>query len=151
MAVCSKNSRDASHRCPAQIFKRIGAPFLLGIDDHIRRGNPVLGLMMVCHNHRHSVVFCISDLIHRRNSIVAGQDGIHPFLIGVLDQMLIDAISVLHPVRNFIVYQSLTAFQPFVQNVSGIHSINIIISDDPDFLFLLNFPFYKCCCLIRSF
>ena len=62
--------------------------------------------MMVRDNHRHPIAFRQPDLFHRGNSVVAGDNGIDPFLSGDLNQVLIDAVSVLHPVRNLKIHVS---------------------------------------------
>ena len=104
-------------------------------------------LVVICHQHRHTTLFRISDLLDRRDSIVTGQDRIYALLHRIAQQVDVQAISVLHPVRDLIIYNSPTPTQCTVQNVRGINSVDIIVSDDPDFFLFCDFIFQNLRCL----
>ena len=80
------------------------------------------------------------NLINGRDSVIAGQDRIYTILTGPGHQMFIQPISIQNPVRNHKICVCPQSPQGTVQNVGGLDSINIIISNDPDpFLFFYFF------------
>ena len=58
---------------------------------------------------------------------------------------------ITYAVRNITVHICPETFQPLQQNIRRIHTINIIISDHPDFLLLCNLFFQNVNRLIRIF
>ena len=133
--------------CPAQPFKWIFAPWLLWINDSICQRKqivfPVLfflegHLMMIRHHNRHPKALSVSNLPSRRNAIVAGNDRIYSIPVCPFDQFDVQPIPILHAAGNIAVHFRSQLLQTLQQNVGGIHSVNIVISDDPDPLLLGN-------------
>ena len=95
--------------CTAKSCKRIGTGLLFWIDYGICRWQNLLSfpfqifkrhLMMICHDHGHSQIFCFPYLRHCSDSIITGNNRISPLLPGLFNQMFIDSISVCDPVWN---------------------------------------------------
>ena len=133
--------------CPAQPFKWIFAPRLLWIDYSICRRKqiffPVLfflegHLVMIRHHDRHPKALSAGNLLRRRNAIVAGNDGIYSILIRPFNQFDVQSISILHAAGYITVCLSPQFLQALQQYVGGIHSVYIVISDDPNPLMLGN-------------
>ena len=92
--------------------------------------------MMVCDKNCHSKTFSVRDLAYRCNSIITGNDRINSRLICLLNQMIVDSVTIFHPVRYLKIHTATAACDSFVQNISRHYPINIVVAYDPDlFLF----------------
>ena len=87
----------------AESFFRVSAVRLLWIYNNIcRRKNQltavfrffIWNLMMVCYDHCHSFFFCHRNFIICCNSIVTGNDHINSICKCLLDQMLVNPVSI---------------------------------------------------------
>ena len=88
--------------------------------------------MVICNDHSHPALLCLRDFIGGGYSVVAGHDGIHMVLFCLFDQLTVDPVTVLHPVRNIGIHIRPQTFQPFQQDICGRYAVYIIIADDPD-------------------
>ena len=131
-----------SNRSPAQPFERISTVLLLRIHNRIclrqnisssRTNFRIRDLMMIRHHNRHSHTFCIGDLLCRRNPVITGNDRIHVGLQRPVDQVPVQTIPVLHTIWNVTVHISSEHPESLQKNIGRLDSINIIVSDDPDF------------------
>ena len=98
--------------------------------------------MVVGNKNRHSQFFSLLDLTPCRNPVVTGNDGVNPILPCLLDQMFIQSISILHSIRDHMIDLCTDPSQTFQQNICCHHSVNIIITDNPNFFLFLNL-FYQ--------
>ncbi len=118
------------HRRSAQFFVRIGTVRLSGIDDDIRLRHGFLKLMMIRHYDRHAHLSGGCNLCRRCNTVVAGDDGIHARLLRPTDQVHIQPVTVLLPVRNIRIHICPGLLKAFQENISGADAVDIIISND---------------------
>jgi len=148
------------NRRATESLERIYTVLLLRIDHCIRWWKSVYlfsvyfierDLMMIRYDDRHAQFFAICNLICCCDSIITGNDRIDSGIVSPVDQMPIQTISVTYAVRNITVHICPETFQPLQQNIRRIHTINIIISDHPDFLLLCNLFFQNVNRLIRIF
>ena len=102
-------------------------------------------LMVIRHQYRHAALSRISDFFDCRDAIVAGQDRIYAFLRRIPQQIDIQPISIFHPIRDLIIHYRAAAAQCAVQNIRSIDSINIIVTDNPDFFLFCDFIFQNLC------
>ena len=100
----------------------------------------IWNLMMIRDKHRHPLLLCTRNLFDRCDSVVAGHNRINTCLDRILDQMKVQTVTIRNPVRNRNINVCLTPRERPVQYIGRHHAINIIITNDPDFLFLLHFP-----------
>ena len=131
-----------SNHCPADLLIRIWTILLLRINyDGCRRQpvNPfpllllIGNLMVISHNNRHSTGIRKTDLIGCRNPIVTGEYRINAILLRLFNQMIIQSISILHPVWNHGIHICTKKPQAPQQNIRGTHTVHIVIPDDTDF------------------
>ena len=81
--------------------------------------------MMVRDKNGHSKLLCMGNLRDSRNSVVTGDNRVDAVLLRCINQMLIDSVAVLHPVRYLIVHLSPTAGNSAVKDVSRHHTVDI--------------------------
>ena len=109
---------------------------LFGIYDGIRFWQDLLSLllgniMMVRYDHCHPQLFGPAHLLHRRDPVITGQNGIHPVFISRFNNMFVDPISVFHPVRDLIIRHGSDAAKGLKKYVGGTHPVDIVIPHDP--------------------
>ena len=88
--------------------------------------------MMIRHNHRHSKLLCTLNLTNRRDSIVAGDDRVHPICLRLLNNLLIDPVSILDSLRNLVIHMTATTRDSLIEKIRRANSINVIVSNNPD-------------------
>ena len=89
--------------------------------------------MMIRYDDRHAQFFAICNLICCCDSIITGNDRIHVGLQRPVDQVPVQTIPVLHTIRNVTVHISSEHPESLQKNIGRLDSINIIVSNDPDF------------------
>ena len=106
------NQLIGNHRA-ADLFKGVTAVRLLGINNHIsRRQQEVLSflclfkgnLVMIRHHHRHLHALCKCNGRSCGNSVVAGEHSIDSVPPRVLDQTVIQPVSVPDPVGDHTIH-----------------------------------------------
>ena len=90
--------------------------------------------MVVGDDHGHAKPLPTGDLLRRGNAVVAGENGIHPFPVSPLHKLYVQPIAIPDPVRDVAIHLCPKPFQAFQQDVSGVHPVNIIVTDHPDLL-----------------
>ena len=88
--------------------------------------------MVIRHQNRHPQLFRMRNLIDGRNTVVAGDDRVHPLFIRRIDQMLVDAVAVTHAVGNRAGHTAAASCDPLIQNIGRHHAVDVVISNDPD-------------------
>ena len=88
--------------------------------------------MMIRHNHRHSKLLCTLNLTNRRDSIVAGDDRVHPIRLRLLNNLFIDPVSILDSLRNLVIHMTATTRDSLIEKIRRANSINVIVSNNPD-------------------
>ena len=106
---------------------------------------------MVSDDHRHLQRPGISDLLLRRNTIIASEDRIDILLPRFFDQILIDSVAILDAMRNIVIHLRAKALQSAIQNKSGTHTIHVVITDNTDRLFLKQLIQQDVCRLLHIF
>ena len=107
--------------------------------------------MMIGYDHCYSFFLCHRNLIVRRNSVITGNNYVNPIVHCSFDQVLVDPISVSHPVRNICICQCTYSLKSFNEDERGHYTINIIISDNTDTLFFFYFISQDFHCFIHIF
>ena len=105
--------------------------------------------MMIGHDHRHSQRSGISDLLPCRNAVVTGHDRIRPRFPRLFDQMIVQSISVMDPVRDHRIHNRSKMTQTRIQYISGTDPVNIIIPYDTDRTAFLYLPSQNFRCLFH--
>ena len=95
--------------------------------------------MVIRHDHGQPVLLPVCDLIRRGDPVVAGDDRIHAVVQRPVDEIDIQSISVLDPVRDVRVHMRAQPGQSFLQDVRRVHPVDVIISDNADLLLLPDF------------
>ena len=158
LPVQAQNQLIGDHRS-ANPLEGTGIPLLLRIHHHISRRKapdplPVLlligNLMMIRHDDGHALFLRKSDFRPRRNPVVAGKDRINSRLISVQNQMFIQSVAVLHPVRNRRVRIRSRFLQSLMQDAGSADSICVIIADHADLFPFPDFCSQKRCRLFHA-
>ena len=88
--------------------------------------------MMIRHDHRHAERLRTGDLGLSRNPVVAGYDSVRPRSPRLLDQMVVESVTVMNPMGDRRVHGRPAVSQSRQQYVSGADAVDIIIPYDPD-------------------
>ena len=136
------------HRRTAQSLKRVLAVRPVRIDHSVRSWQYVFLLsvhfhiwhfMVIRHHDRQSVFFSVSNFLRRSDPVVTCYDRIDPVVDGPVDQVDIQSIPILDPIRNICIHVRPKFSQPLLENVCSIYPVYIIISDHPNTLLLTDF------------
>ena len=126
------------HCRTADIPKGVGAVRALRVHHCVRLREqlpavfPVAYLMVVRHDDSHSQPLCLPDLLQGRDPVVTGQDGIRPFFLRPSDQVHVQAVAVLDPVRNVVVRLRPDLPQTREQDIGGTDPVDVVVPDHPD-------------------
>jgi len=128
-----------SHHSAADLTERIFTVFSLGIDNGVCRRHDLrfrnliyLNIMVICYHYRHSQFFCFCDLVNSSNSIITGKYHVDAVCSRLFNNMFINTITVFDTLRYYIINFCAYTAKSFVENAGRTHTINIIISYDPD-------------------
>ena len=88
--------------------------------------------MMIRHDDGHPLFLRQSDLRSGGDAVVAGEDRIDPRLIRLQDQVRVQPVAVLHPVRDRRIRISSRHLQALMQDTGGADTVRVIIADDAD-------------------
>ena len=94
---------------------------------------------MIRNQYCHSKFFPIGDGLNCRYPVIAGNNRIFPVIFCLCNQIPVDAVPVLHPVRNYRGYYASGASDSFEQNIRRLHSVHVIIPDDSDSFLIKDF------------
>lgn len=85
------------------------------------------------------------------NPVITGNNYINPVIHCSFNQVLMDSISISHPVRNVCICQCTYSLQSFDQDKRGHYTINIIVSNNTDTLFFFYLVSQDLHCFIHIF
>ena len=94
--------------------------------------------MMVCDNDFDAIAIGQFNLCGCSDSVVAGNNQIHTVFFCLLNQMIIQAISIMYSVRNGSVHSASEGADSLGQYVRGAYPVHIIIPDNPDMRLIRN-------------
>ncbi len=125
------------HHGAADLLPGISTVLLFWIDDGCRQRQHILSILsryivVVGDNHCQTQFSGSLHLVYGRNPVIAGEDGIHTVCCRRLDNLFIDPVPVLYPVRNLIVRRGSHPVQRLKQEIGRADAVDIIISHDPD-------------------
>ena len=148
------------NHCPAESFFRIVTIRLFWIYNGVGRRKDQLSsifrffignLMMIGYDHCHSFFLCHRNFIVCCNPVITGNNYINPVIHCSFNQVLMDSISISHPVRNVCICQCTYSLQSFDQDKRGHYTINIIVSNNTDTLFFFYLVSQDLHCFIHIF
>ena len=90
---------------------------------------------MVCNKNRKPYLLRMAYLRKGSNSIVTGNYSVNSISLCLIHDIYIYPIAVLHPMRDYITDISSHAPKKVIKNKCRAYSINIIVSNYPNFLF----------------
>ena len=73
-----------------------------------------------------------SDLLYSGDSVVTGQDGIDAVISRGADDGFIDSITILNPVRNFIIHIGPDSCKRPVKQIGRAYTVYVVISNNAD-------------------
>ena len=88
--------------------------------------------MVVRHNDSQPVFLCIRDLLCRRDPIIAGHDRVNAIVDGPVDEQPIEPVPVFDPVRDICVHIRAESGQSFLEDISCIYAVDVIVPDHTD-------------------
>ena len=88
--------------------------------------------MVICYHNCHSQLLCLCDLINGRNAIITGKYHMNAVCSRFFNNMFINTITILNALRYYIINFRSYPAQPLIKDAGRTHTVNIIISHDPD-------------------
>ena len=133
------------YRRAAQPFERIGAVRLMRVNHRVRPWQYIFSLpvhlsiwhlMVVRDDDGQSVVLSVGNLFRRRDAVVTCNDGVNAVPDRAVDEVDIESVAVPDAVRDIGIHIRPQPGESLLQDISGVHSVDVIIPDDADRLFL---------------